>query len=148
MSLTILYGTETGTAEFLADDLADHHGDAKVLNLATQTPTIFSAMPFLVIVTSTYGEGELPTATRQMHEDLEALKPDLSGLFFGVFSLGDQRTYPDTFANGGDVWAKTLVGLGAKQIGPVGKHDASGGDMPEEVAKPWLDAVLAEAGLA
>lgn len=145
MTLLVLYGTETGNAEMLAEDLAKHLGGAALTNMASATLADLAGARIAVIVSSTYGEGELPSGARAFHEAVQAARPDLSHLRFAAFSLGDQATYPDTFARGGAIWAETLKALGATQLGDLATHDAAGADMPEEIALPWIDAILADA---
>lgn len=148
MKATILYGTETGNAEMLAEDLGKHLGigSASIVNMADADVSIFDTPTLLVMVTSTYGEGELPSTARALHASVLQRKPSLAALRFAVFSLGDKGTYPQTFAHGGKVWAETLRHLGARQIGDIGFHDASGADLAEEVAMPWLDTIVAMVG--
>ena len=143
MNLLVLYGTETGNAEMLAEDIAKHLGKAALKTMAEASLADLAGATLAVIVSSTYGEGELPSGARAFHEAVLAQKPDLSHLRFAAFSLGDQATYPDTFARGGAIWAETLTALGATQLGETGTHDAAGADMPEDVALPWIDAILA-----
>ena len=73
---------------------------------------------------------------------LEAERPDLSQVSYGVIALGD-RTYAATYCFGGKRFDALLQQLGAKRIGEPMPHDASAGTIPEEVAVewigPWLD---------
>lgn len=142
MSIVVLYGTETGNAEMLAEDIAGRIG-GEAVNMASTDVSVFSRAPFMLVVCSTYGEGELPSTARSLFEALEAQAPDLSALEFAAFSLGDKGTYPDTFARGGAIWAEGLGKRGARQVGALGQHDAASGDLPEEIAFPWVDQILA-----
>lgn len=144
MSILILYGTETGNAEMLAEDMATHLGSATLKNMADAAPDDLAAERFAVVISSTYGEGELPSGARAFYETLTRQRPDLSHITFAAFSLGDQATYPETFARGGAIWADLLEELGARRLGPLGVHDAAGADLAEDVALPWIDAILAE----
>ena len=71
-----------------------------------------------------------------------ARRPDLSNVHYGVIALGD-RTYADTFCNGGRRFDAILAELGARRIGEVLLHDASAGTMPEEVAAEWVEGWIA-----
>jgi MioC protein len=64
-------------------------------------------------------------------------RPDLSNVHYGVIALGD-RTYADTFCNGGRRFDAILSELGAKRISEILLHDAGAGTMPEEVAADWF----------
>ena len=64
MSVVILYGTETGNSELVADAIADvltvEH-DPSIYDMSEFAVDDLDPSDFLIIVCSTYGEGELPT---------------------------------------------------------------------------------------
>jgi len=147
MKVSLLYGTETGNAELLCEELQDALSDSheiEVANLEDVTPDALSAEAFYVFVCSTYGEGELPSSAIDFFKALSEDKPDLSGVRFSVFGLGDMA-YEETFNNGSTVLADGLVAANAIQIGPRGVHDASGDEDAESIALPWLEERLKEA---
>ena len=143
MKIAILYGTETGNAEMLAEDIAAHLSDhdASVTNLSDFDPSDFDAGTFYLIVTSTYGDGELPASAQPFAEKMAAQKPDLSGIRFAVFGMGDSE-YPETFNFGGKRMEELLGAAGAELVGARITHDASGSDMADDLAMPWADEVL------
>lgn len=148
MKITILYGTETGNAEMLAEDIqaeleADHEVDC--LNLSDMAPGEFDPQRFYLMVCSTYGDGELPASAKPFGEAMDAAKPDLSDIRFAIFGLGDSE-YDETFNHGPKRLAELMIAQGAVQVGDRVAHDASGDDMAEDMALPWADAVIAEAG--
>lgn len=144
MQIAVLYGTETGNAEMLAEDIAAHLGDAKVANLADFDPADFDAATFYVIVCSTYGDGELPASAKPFAEKMVLQGPDLTGLRFSVFGMGDSE-YPETFNFGGKRIEALMTGAGAILVGERMTHDASGPDMADDLALAWIDGLLAEA---
>jgi MioC protein len=89
----------------------------------------------LVIVSSTYGHGEIPDNGQVLFASLEA-GADLTGKTFAVFALGD-RTYSDTFCAAGNRWDAALADCGAERIVEVERHDASSGTLAEDVAGEW-----------
>ncbi|WP_323035335.1 flavodoxin domain-containing protein [Pararhodobacter sp.] len=145
MQIAILYGTETGNAEMLAEDIAAHLSDhdASVTNLADFDPSDFDTGTFYVVVTSTYGDGELPASAQPFAEKMAAQKPDLSGVRFAIFGMGDSE-YPETFNYGGKRLEELLTGAGGTLVGERVTHDASGNDMADDLALPWVEGVLAE----
>ncbi|WP_111357307.1 flavodoxin domain-containing protein, partial [Rhodoplanes elegans] len=147
MTIVILYGTETGNAEMLAEDLADrlsadHH--VKVVAMDGAGPSVFDTDALFLIVTSTYGDGELPASAKPFHAALAAARPSLAGKRFAVFGLGDSQ-YAETFNFGGRTFQELLESLGARAVAPRGLHDASGKELAEDVAGRWLDEVLVAA---
>lgn len=95
----------------------------------------FAPFELLVIVSSTYGHGEIPDNGQELFASLER-GADLSGKGYCVFALGD-RTYADTFCAAGDRWAELLSANGAKPLVEVERHDASSGTLAEDVAGAW-----------
>ena len=88
------------------------------------------------------GHGDMPDSTIDFVKSVNDTSPDLSALNFAIFGLGDQG-YADTFNMGSEKLANLLTGAGATQIGTRGLFDASTGDMPEDIAIPWLEDILA-----
>jgi MioC protein len=89
-----------------------------------------------LVCTSTYGQGDVPDNAMKLYQDLGQRRPDLTGVRYGVFTLGD-HTYAQTFGHGGKRFDELLAALNAERIGEVMLHDASAGTIPEEVAVGW-----------
>src|SRR6185312_5250852 len=144
MRIYILVGTMTGTAQLCAQEmeLALDDGETQVATLMMDQldSSVFekerSRAGVYLICTSTYGQGDVPDNARALYEDLQAKRPDLSGIRYGVFGLGD-RTYAETFNFGGKRFDDILSELGAQRVGERYKHDASSGVLPEETAIEW-----------
>lgn len=142
MQITVLYGTETGNAEMLAEDIAAHLDGAPVHNLADTDPSDLDRDALYLIVCSTYGDGELPASAQPFAARMAAQQPDLGGLRFAVFGLGDSA-YPETFNFGGKQIEALFLQAGATRVGERFTHDASGPDMADDLALPWADAIVA-----
>ncbi|MDB1110066.1 flavodoxin domain-containing protein [Pseudomonas extremaustralis] len=143
MNIHVLYGTETGNAEMVADDIVDAlSADVSIesFDMSKCSVADLSADVFYFIVCSTYGDGELPQSAQPFFDALNSQRPDLSGLRFAVFGLGD--SFYETFNRGSEIIAQTLTKLGAEQVGERGMHDASAGQLPGDIAMPWAKAVL------
>lgn len=143
MKIAILYGTETGNAEMLAEDIASHLSAyaPEVTNLSDFDPADFDPATLHVIVCSTYGDGELPASAQPFAAKMAAETPDLTGVHFAVFGMGD-REY-ETFNYGGRHIERILTEAGAVMLGERVTHDASGSEMAEDLAFPWVEAVIA-----
>jgi MioC protein len=146
LELTILVGTMTGTAQLVAQELELRldDGDTRVHAQLMDgiDARVFDGGGLFLICTSTYGQGDVPDNAKQLYESLLGGRPDLSGVRYGVIALGD-RTYLDTFCNGGKRFDAILGELGAQRVGEPMLHDASAGTMPEEVAAEWIEGWIA-----
>jgi MioC protein len=138
MAVVVLFGSETGTAEEVADKIADvlvDH-DAEVRDMLEYEVSDIDTDDFHVIICSTYGDGELPTGAEPFYDALVEDAPDLAGLRFALFGLGD-RIYEDTFNRGGEIIAEKLVELGAVQVHEHARHDSSSNVKPKAQAEEW-----------
>jgi MioC protein len=155
LEFTILVGTMTGTAQLVAQEveltLDDDDTRIKVQPMDSLGADIFSGGRLFLICTSTYGQGDVPDNAKALYESLQQTRPDLSKVRYGVIALGD-RTYAETFCNGGRRFDAILSELGATRIGDIMLHDASAGTMPEELgaewARNWISLCRERIGLA
>lgn len=138
MRVIILYGSEIGTGEAVADHLADVLAthEVSVYDMTDFDPRDLEVGDFHLIVCSTYGDGDLPTGAEPFFDLLDATAPDLTGLRFAVFGLGDS-VYGDTFNRGGEIAAEKLRARGAIQVGEHARHDASTDIEPKDMAADW-----------
>jgi len=151
--LTIAYATESGGAQFAAEELratlagssagAGDAADIALLDLAEITPAGFDSERFHVILCSTYGDGELPTGVRGLVADLAAERPELDRLAYAVFGLGD-RSYEKTYSRGSELFDEALAACGARRVGEYGRHDAGGGTDAAEAAAEWFEGLREE----
>jgi MioC protein len=136
--LQILFGTESGNSEMVAEEiveaLAAQDISATVRDLGDVTVDSLGSTPF-ILVSSTYNEGDLPASAEPFYEALAAERPDLSGLRFAAFGLGDS-TY-EHYSKGVDTLRGLFLDLGARQVGDTGRHDASSGTDPVQSANEW-----------
>ncbi|MEM9011095.1 MAG: flavodoxin domain-containing protein [Pseudomonadota bacterium] len=151
MKVAILYGTESGNAELLCDDIKDEIGeehDCEISSLADVTPADLEPETFYIFVTATHGNGDLPANAAGFRDTLEEERPDLSEINFAIFGLGDM-VFAETFNQGSEKLMTELLACKAQQVGERGIHDASTGEPPEDIALPWVracfDGLLAKA---
>lgn len=140
----ILYGTESGNAEMVAEDIAAAFGEQGFITETAELTDVeigdLLTMKLAVFVTSTYGEGGLPESSAPFHEALVAERPDLSGMRFAAFGLGD--SIYETFNNAIETVRTSLLDLGAEQVGETAKHDAASAAPATELALAWARDLL------
>ena len=94
----VLVGTQTGNAEVVADAVAERLGTlgfaAHVLDMAEAVPEDLAAYRQIVAVLCTWSEGTYPDNAVDFAEALEAVRPALDGVAFGVVGLGDRDYDP------------------------------------------------------
>ncbi|MEL6992577.1 MAG: flavodoxin domain-containing protein [Pseudomonadota bacterium] len=150
MQIRLLYGTETGTAEILCDDIKDELDgeiECEIQSLEDVGPSDLSTDALNVFVVSTTGSGDLPFTAIPFFDKLQAEKPDLSNIQFAIFGLGD-KTFAATYNFGSETVMNKLLECKAKQVGQRGIFDAASNEMPEEVALPWLRETLEGASVS
>lgn len=139
--LTILYATESGNAEALAGaarKAAARMGfAAKALDMADATPEQIANPGNLLVIASTWGEGDPPQRAEPFMAALMAdSAPHFPGVRYAVLALGD-RAYA-RFCETGRVIDERLAALGAERIAPGVECDLD----YEAPAKGWIDASL------
>ncbi|MEP4198510.1 MAG: flavodoxin domain-containing protein [Aliishimia sp.] len=144
MKIALYYGSETGNSEMLCEDIEADLGDGfecHIASLSDVDPCTFDPETFYFFVTSTYGNGDLPTLALPFEEALTTQTPDLSDIRFAIFGLGDM-VFAETFALGSLKLADMLKARGATMVGERGIHDASSFEMPEDIALPWVHTIM------
>lgn len=117
--LTLLYATESGNAEGVAADAkkaATRLGfSAKLADMADVMPADLAKAENLLVVASTWGEGDPPERAAAFYEALMADEaPRFDGLNFAVLALGDS-SYVNFCETGKRIDAR-LEALGAARI--------------------------------
>ena len=145
MKVTLLVSTMTGTAEMLAEDLLARFGGEHDMRLVLAEDTTPEAVcepgTRLVVVSSTYGRGDVPTPAQPLFARIAA-GADLGGLDYGVIALGD-RNYGDTFAQGGRRWDRMLAERGAHRLADPLVIDFVHGEDMTAMATDWFAALSA-----
>ena len=117
--ITIIYGTQTGNAEGVAYDAAEVAKAQGLSPIVMDMDDIELAdlanVERLLVVVSTYGEGEMPDNAAALWEEISGDDaPQLNKTFFSVLGLGD--TGYDDFCECAVQWDNRLTELGATQI--------------------------------
>ena len=120
-SLAILFGSQTGNAAGLAE---------KTAKLATNyglVPTVYDMDGFdpaslanhkrTLIITSTWGEGEMPDNAETLWQSVNSQSPSLAGVSFSICAIGD--TSYDEYCKAGLDWDGIYESLGASRVHPI-----------------------------
>ncbi|MGE4429978.1 MAG: assimilatory sulfite reductase (NADPH) flavoprotein subunit [Sphingobium sp.] len=139
--LTILYGTETGNAAELARTLAAAAKDkglaCTLADMADYKVRQLAQEQDVLIVVSTYGEGDPPQPATGFFEFVEGRKAaKLEGVRFAVLALGDS-TY-EYYCQAGKRLDQRFAELGAERL-----RDRVDCDVDyEEPAESWTSAIV------
>lgn len=141
--VTILYGSETGNAQYVAGELEQKvkqlERKVTVAALDDFKPKNLKKVEDLFIVTATHGEGDPPDNAVLFYEFLFSRKaPKLDHVRFSVLALGDQSY--EFFCQTGKDFDERLEELGAERIHPRVDCDV---DFDEPAAE-WMDGVVNE----
>ncbi len=136
----ILYGTESGNSEKLADRAAKEAKKkgiaATVKNMADIVPSDLAKHKNLLVLVSTWGDGEPPDTATKFYKEFMVSEQTLPDLRFSVCALGD-TSYEKFCQTGKDIDAK-LEALGAQRITPRVDCDVD----YEDAFTDWLNATL------
>ena len=124
--VTIAWGSQTGNSESLGKKLAKSlsaKGHKPVVkDMAELSPDDLTSLGHLLIITSTYGDGEPPDNAASLHAGLHSAEvPALPSLQYSVLALGDSN-YP-AFCKCGRDFDQRLAALGAKRLAPIVECD-------------------------
>lgn len=144
--LTVLYGTESGNSEELAASTvktAKKRGfKATMKNMSEISPDALSKVENLLVIVSTWGEGDPPETAVNFCNDLMSGAREFPKLRFSVCALGD-TSYEQFCKIGKDVDVR-LEALGGSRVAPRQDCDVDF----EDSYNTWVDAALSGFGPA
>ena len=141
-NIAILWGSETGTAQGLAENT-----EIQMTKLGLQAQAIdmldiklegLADYGVLLVITSTWGDGDPPSNAMDLLGELQAKSIDLSGCRFSVCALGDTAYYQ--FCKCGKDFDEVLEKRGATRLYPIQECDIEY-DAPFE---QWLQGIIQE----
>jgi NADPH-dependent sulfite reductase flavoprotein alpha-component len=143
-AITILFASQTGNAEALAEKLAAtlRAGGAKprLASMQDYPAAALAGAENLILISSTYGDGEAPDNGRDFWDFLNSQAPPLPNLSYAVCALGDS-SYDQFCQHGKNLEAKFFA-LGATRLAE--RFDCDTGY--EAAVELWLPAIAQTLG--
>lgn len=113
----IFYGSSSGKTESVAGRIHEKLGDVNtgIRNIADSSAVDLLDYRSLIFGIPTWGIGELQEDWADFLPQFHQL--DLTGKKTALFGLGDQESYPDTFADALGILYESLLSTGCEIIG-------------------------------
>ncbi|MCR8855600.1 assimilatory sulfite reductase (NADPH) flavoprotein subunit [Lysinibacillus fusiformis] len=142
-TMTILYGSQTGNSQGLAEKYASllkaQNVDVTVSSLGKFKASNLKKITNLLLIVSTHGEGDPPDQAIQFYEFLHSKRaPKLEHLQYSVLALGDSSY--EFFCKTGKDFDEQFAKLGATRIVPRTDCDVD----YDDAAAQWFSAVQQE----
>ena len=139
--LLLIFGTETGNAEELAEDAAglakNYDLNPNVMDMEDINPDDISSSKRVIVICSTWGEGEQPVNAQDLYDAVsETEEGSMNGVNFAVLALGD--TAFELFCESGKEWDAILEDKGGKRANDRLDCDTDFDDYAEE----WIETTL------
>ncbi|MDW4092749.1 MULTISPECIES: assimilatory sulfite reductase (NADPH) flavoprotein subunit [Staphylococcus] len=136
--ITVVYGSETGNAqslaEIFADRLVEHNYTVKLTAMDEIKQKEFKKVEDLFVITATHGEGDPPDNALTFHEFIHSRKaPKLENVRFSVLALGDESY--EYFCQTGKDFDAQLLELGAERLADRQDCDLDFDDLAEK----WMN---------
>ncbi|WP_281486920.1 assimilatory sulfite reductase (NADPH) flavoprotein subunit [Lysinibacillus sphaericus] len=142
-TMTILYGSQTGNSQGLAEKYASlleaQNVDVTVSSLGKFKASNLKKITNLLLIVSTHGEGDPPDQAIQFYEFLHSKRaPKLEHLQYSVLALGDSSY--EFFCKTGKDFDEQFAKLGATRMVPRTDCDVD----YDDAAAQWFSAVQQE----
>lgn len=139
--LTVLYGSESGNSEALASQTAKQAKQVgfktDLINMADTAPEKLTDAENILVLVSTWGEGDPPETATDFHAAFMAdTAPSMKGIRFSVLGLGD--TSYEHFCKMGKDFDHKLEQLGGERVFERADCDV---DFDDTFAA-WLDGAM------
>lgn len=140
-AVTVLFGSQTGNAEKLAEQLCGRLSEAgfaaTLQSMGSYKTRQLKRESHLFVIVSTHGEGDPPDNAEAFYEFLHSKKaPKLEGVRFSVLALGDSSY--EHFCKTGQDFDVRLEALGGQRFFQRVDCDVD----YDDAAEAWIDGVV------
>ena len=112
----LFYATKANKTKEVAERIHKEFGEGlEIVPIENAWQNDFSAYDHFIVGASTWFDGELPTYWDELLPELRGI--NLKGKKVAIFGLGDQKHYPENFADGIGLLAEVFEEDGAKLVG-------------------------------
>ncbi|TNE48286.1 MAG: hypothetical protein EP343_16875 [Deltaproteobacteria bacterium] len=146
IKVLILFGSESGTAETFAFRASKRlqRLNPSVMAMNDCKPEHLASADLLLVITSTFGVGELPNNARDFAAWLQKQPPHcLDGMPFGVMGIGS--SIYEHYCAGGIKMNELLAAKGGKRLLPLHKGDEMSGQAQR--MNTWLERIARVFGM-
>ncbi|WJY14135.1 flavodoxin [Pectobacteriaceae bacterium CE90] len=137
----IFVGTVYGNALLVAEEaesiLKEHGHEVAVFEDSSLESWLAYCQHYVLVVTSTTGQGQLPESIAPLYEALREKGGYQPALHYGLIALGDSSY--EHFCGGGHQFDSLLQEIGAQRIGQVLEIDATEHPEPEVLSSQWVE---------
>lgn len=146
MNILVTYASMTGTAEFVSEELHDQlEGmglSSTLLDMDDLDIEQLKTFEKVIICSSSYGAGDVPSNGAKFYKALTDTQLDLSGIDFAVCGIGD-GSYVHTFCGAAKKFQTALLNAKAHEFSTALFHDCRKDDEPEVKAVEWMTEIFA-----
>jgi flavodoxin/succinate dehydrogenase/fumarate reductase-like Fe-S protein/ferredoxin len=139
-SLAVFFGSQTGNAAGLAEKTvkraAAYGLEGTAIDMDGYDQANFAAHKRILIITSTWGEGEMPDNAEVLWNGTCSTNPALAGVQYSVCAIGDSSY--DEYCKAGHDWDQKFSSLGATSILEIKLCDVDF----DEPWEQWVSEVL------
>lgn len=139
----VIYGSTTGStqkaAELIGQALSSADTIVDVLNVTETKPETVAGYDFVVLGSSTWGQGEIQDDFIDFYGNMTS--DSFGGKKVAVFGCGDSDMFPDYFCDAVDLIAQKAKECGAEIIGELFKVDGEV-DAYQQQLEQWAAGLI------
>ena len=122
MKIKMIYGSDTGNTELVAEDLIKLIDNVEVTTVDELTEDDWTNNDKFILGIPTWYDGELQSDWEDYFEEFKTL--DFTGKTIAIFGLGDQLGYQEWFCDGIGILGEVILKNGGKLIGYTKNDDS------------------------
>tara|TARA_B100000212_G_scaffold15187_2_gene10543 strand:- start:7755 stop:8255 length:501 start_codon:yes stop_codon:yes gene_type:complete len=121
MKIKLIYGSDTGNTELIAEDIKNLWDEVEVTTVDDLSSDHWNHDKFILGIPTWY-DGELQSDWEDYFEEFQTI--DFTNKTVAIFGLGDQLGYEEWFCDGIGILAEVILKNGGKVIGYTERDDS------------------------